>query len=132
MSDDTYNSNSHYSSRQNVLEILDGFIESMTKMRKLFVGFSVSALFLAPLAIVLAMYLILHPLFFSVLEGSGDFGLLLSVLLSSVIVNSGTWFVLGLRQYRIINSWHKRHMRYSKVKEDMQKTFASQFEIGEP
>jgi predicted ABC-type exoprotein transport system permease subunit len=120
------------------LEILDGFIESMTKMRKLFVGFSASALFLAPIAIVLVIYLIFHPLFSSVLENYGDFGILLSILLGSVIIISGTWFVLGLKQYRklkqyrIISSWNKRHIQYTRIKEDMQKAFASQFEIEEP
>lgn len=131
MSDDP-SSDSNYHSRQNVLEILDGFIESMTKMRKLFVGFSASALFLAPIAIVLVIYLIFHPLFSSVLENYGDFGILLSILLGSVIIISGTWFVLGLKQYRIISSWNKRHIQYTRIKEDMQKAFASQFEIEEP
>lgn len=131
MSDDP-SSDSNYHSRQNVLEILDGFIESMTKMRKLFVGFSASALFLAPIAIVLVIYLTFHPLFFSVLENYGDFGILLSILLGSVIIISGTWFVLGLKQYRIISSWNKRHIQYTRIKEDMQKAFASQFEIEEP
>jgi predicted ABC-type exoprotein transport system permease subunit len=129
---DDPSSDSNYHSRQNVLEILDGFIESMTKMRKLFVGFSASALFLAPIAIVLVIYLIFHPLFSSVLENYGDFGILLSILLGSVIIISGTWFVLGLKQYRIISSWNKRHIQYTRIKEDMQKAFASQFEIEEP
>jgi hypothetical protein len=128
---DVSSSNSDYVSRQNVLEIMDGFIESMTKMRKLFVGFSASALFLAPIAIVLVIYLIFHPLFLSVLENYGDFGILLSILLVSVIIISGTWFVLGLRQYRTISSWNKRHIRYIRMKEDMQKAFTSQFEIGD-
>lgn len=101
-------------------------------MRKLFVGFSASALFLAPIAIVLVIYLTFHPLFFSVLENYGDFGILLSILLGSVIIISGTWFVLGLKQYRIISSWNKRHIQYTRIKEDMQKAFASQFEIEEP
>ena len=129
---DVPSSNSDYTSRQNVLEIMDGFIESMTKMRKIFVGFSASALFLAPIAIALVIYLIFHPLFFSVLVNYGDFGVFLSVLLGSVIIISGIWFVLGLRQYRIISSLNKRHNQYTRMKEDMEKVFASQFEIEEP
>jgi hypothetical protein len=129
---DVPSSNSDYASRQNVLEIIDGFIESMTKMRKIFVGFSASALFLAPIAIALVIYLSFHPLFFSVLVKYGDFGVFLSVLLGSVIIISGIWFVLGLRQYRIISSLNRRHNQYTRMKEDMEKVFASQFEIEEP
>lgn len=131
LSDDP-NTNDDNHSRKNVLEMIDGFIESMTKMRKLFIGFAASALILAPIAIALVIYLTFHPSFFSVLENYGDFGVLLSILLGSVIIISGIWFVLGLRQYHIVSSWYKRHKQYSRMKEDMQKVFASQFEIEEP
>lgn len=121
-----------YHSRKNVLDMIDGFIESMTKMRKLFIGFSTSALILAPIAIALVIYLTFHPSFFSVLENYGDFGILLSILLGSIIIISGIWFVLGLRQYRIVSYWYKQHRQYRRMKKDMQKVFASQFEIEEP
>ena len=55
---------------------------------------SISALILAPFAIGLAIYLINHPSFFNVLQTQGEFGVILSVLLGSVIGISSVWMIV--------------------------------------
>ena len=47
--------------RENILSLMDSFIEQITSIRKTLLGVSISALILAPLAIGLSVYLILHP-----------------------------------------------------------------------
>ena len=54
--------------RKGILSLLDGFIEQVQSTRKVLLGVSASAMILAPLAIALSVYLMLHPAFYAVLE----------------------------------------------------------------
>jgi hypothetical protein len=56
------------STRQDILTLLDGFIQQIQNIRRILLGMSVSAIVLAPLAIALSVYLLFHPSFFAVLE----------------------------------------------------------------
>ena len=117
--------------RKGILSLLDDFIEQVQKIRRILLGVSVSAMVLAPLAIALSVYLVLHPSFFAVLEIENEFGLVLSVLLAAVIVISLVWLVSGIRQYYSMNAWKKRYMEYQKEKEDMDRKIASQFGLDQ-
>ena len=88
--------------RDNILGLMDSFIEQITTIRKILLGVSISALLLAPLAIGLSVYLILHPSFFAILEIENEFGLVLSILLGAVLIISSIWLVSGIRQYKSI------------------------------
>jgi hypothetical protein len=113
--------------RENLLSLMDSFIEQVTSIRKTLLGVSISALFLAPLSIGLSVYLILHPSFFAILEIENEFGLVLSILLIAVLIISSIWLVSGIRQYKSINSWNKRYREYKKEKEDFDRKIASQY-----
>ena len=113
--------------RENILSLMDGFIEQITSIRKTLLGVSISALILAPLAIGLSVYLILHPSFLAILEIENEFGLVLSILLVAVLIISSIWFASGIRQFRSITSWSKRYNGYKKEKEDMDRKIALQY-----
>ena len=113
--------------RENILSLMDSFIEQITAIRKTLLGVSISALILAPLAIGLSIYLLLHPSFFAILEIENEFGLVLSVLLGAVLVISSIWLTTGIRQYRSISSWSSRYNEYVKEKEDIDRNIASQY-----
>jgi hypothetical protein len=117
--------------RHDILTLMDSFIEQIQQIRKILIGMSVSAIVLAPLALALSLYLILHPSFFAVLEIENEFGLILSVLLGAVIVISGIWFFTGIRQYRSMSAWKNRYKEYSRQKEEMDKKIASQFNLDQ-
>jgi uncharacterized membrane protein len=116
-----------FSSRQDILTLLDRFIQQIHHIRKILLGMSVSAIVLGPLAIALSIYLLLHPSFFSILERENEFGLVLTVLLGAVIITSGIWLVTGIRQYYSMSQWKKRYEEYLKEKEAIDKKIASQF-----
>jgi uncharacterized membrane protein len=116
-----------FSTRQDILALLDGFIQQIHNIRKILLGMSVSAIVLGPLAIALSIYLLLHPSFFSILERENEFGLVLTVLLGAVIITSGIWLVTGIRQYYSMSQWKKRYEEYLKEKEAIDKKIASQF-----
>jgi hypothetical protein len=116
--------------RENILSLMDSFIEQITNIRRTLLGVSISALVLAPLAIGLSAYLILHPSFFAILEIENEFGLVLSILLGAVLIISSIWLISGIRQYRSMSSWSKRYNEYKKEKEDMDRKIASEYGLG--
>jgi hypothetical protein len=117
-------------SKENILTLMDSFIEQITSIRKTLLGVSISALLLAPLAIGLSVYLILHPSFFAILEIENEFGLVLSILIGAVLIISSVWLASGIRQYKSISSWSKRYEDYKKEKEDMDRKVASQYGLS--
>jgi hypothetical protein len=119
------------SSRQDILTLLDSFIQQIQRIRRILLGMSISAIVLAPLAIALSVYLLLHPSFFAVLETENEFGLVLSVLLGAVIIISGIWLFTGIRQYYSMNRWKNRYEEYQREKEAIDKKIASQFGLNQ-
>lgn len=114
-------------SRRDILSLVDGFIERVFQIRKTFLRVSLSAVILAPLAIVLSTFLLLHPSFFAVLEIENEFGFALCLLLGAVIIISSIWLITGIRQYLLINSWNKRFNEYLKEKQEIDSNIASQY-----
>jgi NADH:ubiquinone oxidoreductase subunit 5 (subunit L)/multisubunit Na+/H+ antiporter MnhA subunit len=117
--------------RQDILTMLDSFIHQIENIRRILFGMSISAIVLAPLAIALSIYLLLHPTFFAVLEMENEFGIVLTVLLGAVILTSAIWLVAGIRQYYSMNHWKKRYDEYVKEKEEIDKKIASQFGLDQ-
>jgi hypothetical protein len=117
--------------RQDILTMLDSFIHQIENIRKILFGMSISAIVLAPLAIALSIYLLLHPSFFAVLDLENDFGIVLTVLLGAVILTSAIWLFTGIRQYYSMNQWKKRYDEYVKEKEEIDKKIASHFGLDQ-
>ncbi|HET7641936.1 MAG TPA: hypothetical protein VFK40_00380, partial [Nitrososphaeraceae archaeon] len=86
--------------RNNILSLLDSFIEQIHKIRKFLIGVSISSIILAPIAISLALYLFTHQSFFRILEAENEFGFALVIFLSAVIIISSILFVTGIIQYK--------------------------------
>lgn len=116
-------------SRIGLVEVIDGFIEKINKIRIALIGISVSALVLAPLAITLSVYLITHPHFFFVLDEYDEFGLFLSISLGIVIVISMIWLVLGIKQYFMLKSWNEKYTKYVKKKDIVDDRISSEFAL---
>ena len=117
-------------SRANILILMDSFIQQITGIRKTLLGVSISALILAPLAIGLSLYLIVHPSFFAVLEIENEFGLVLSTLMGAVLVISSLWLISGIKQYLSMGRWSKRYNEYIKAKEEMDRKIAIGYGLG--
>ena len=121
-------------SAQNVIRLIDSFIEQMRQTRKtmaLALSLSISSIVLAPVAIGLSIFLLQHPSFFAILERENEFGLVLVGLLLGIITLSSIWFVEGIKQYRSISSWNKKYTIYSKKKEDLDSSIASEYGLDE-
>jgi formate hydrogenlyase subunit 3/multisubunit Na+/H+ antiporter MnhD subunit len=119
------------STSTDILNLVDGFIDQISKIGTILKGVSISALILAPIAIALSIFLLTHSSFFTILENEDEFGLVLLILLGSVIAIASVWIVAGLRQYRMISTWNKRYNDYIISKEEIQRTIASELGFTE-
>src|SRR5215204_1168227 len=115
--------------RNNILTIIDSFIEQIAKIRRFFIGVSISSIILAPIAITLALYLFTHQSFFRIVEAEREFGFGLIVLLIAVIIISSILFVTGILQYRQIGSWHKKYESYKKEKDNVEQYISNKFKF---
>ena len=115
--------------QNNILSLIDSFIEQIFHMRRTLNFISVSAIILAGLAMALSIFLLRHPSFFAVLELEDEFGLVLSILLGAIIIISAIWIVAGIKQYRYINLWSKRYNDYVKHKEALDRKLASEYDL---
>jgi apolipoprotein N-acyltransferase len=119
--------------RQNIITLMDNFIEQILQKTKntlsLALSLSLSAIALAPLAIGLSIFLLLHPSFFLILEKESEFGLFLSILLAGVIIVSLIWLVTGIRQYRSIKLWNKKYSVFTERKEELDKNIAAEYDL---
>ena len=121
-------------SPQNVIRLIDGFIEQMRQTRKtltLALSLSISSIVVAPVAMGLSIFLLQHPSFFAILERENEFGLVLIAFLIGVIILSLLCLVVGIKQYRSINSWNKKYSVYSKKKEELDRNIASEYDLDQ-
>jgi hypothetical protein len=113
----------------NILSLIDSFIEQIFHMRRTLNFISISAIILASFAIALSLFLLRHPSFFAVLELEDEFGLILSILLGAIIIISAIWIVAGIKQYRFVSSWSKRYNDYVKHKEALDRKLTSEYNL---
>ena len=132
MSDDNQDqSTPTSSSRQDILTMLDSFIQQIQQIRRILFTMSISAIVLAPLAIALSIYLLIHPSFFGILETANEFGLVLSILLGAVIITSAIWLFTGIKQYYSMSQWKRRYAEYLREKEEIDKKIALRFGLNQ-
>jgi hypothetical protein len=113
---------------------MDNFIEQLLQARRtLVVAFtlSISSIILAPLAVGLSIFLLLHPSFFVALENEDEFGIFLGILLVGIIIVSSIWLVMGIRQYRSIKSWNKKYSMFIKKREEIDRNIVSEYELDQ-
>jgi len=114
-----------------ILSSMDGFIEKIQHIKGIMLGVSLSALILAPFAIGISSYLITHPKFLLLIENENEFGFMLIILLTMVIITSGIWLVAGLRQFQSLNSWNKRYCDYLEKRDSLDETIAKKFHLDD-
>ena len=60
-----------------------------------------------------------------------EFGLVLGGLLVGVIIVSSIWFVVGIKQYHSVSSWNKKYSIYTKKKEELDRSIASEYGLDQ-
>jgi hypothetical protein len=128
------NENVKNANRQNIISLIDNFIDQLLQARRtLLIAFSlsVSSIILAPLAVGLSVFLLLHPSFFVTLENEDEFGIFLIILLIGIIVVSSIWLITGIRQYRSIKSWNRKYEIFLRKREETDRNIVSDYDLGQ-
>ena len=134
MNEDNHEEKDGSIASQNIISLMDNFIEQLLQARRtLVVAFtlSISSIILAPLAVGISIYLLLHPSFFVALETQDEFGIFLSVVLVGIIIVSSIWLVTGIKQYRSIKSWNKRYDMFVKKREEIDRNIVSEYDLDQ-
>ncbi len=117
-------------SRNDIISTLDDIIEKVQNLRGIMLGVSLSALVLAPFAIVISIYLATHPHFLVVIESENEFGFVLIVLLVGILTISGMWLYTGIKQFRTLSGWNKRYRKYLNKREQLDSEISSEYGLG--
>lgn len=130
MNEDGGNKKLEEDANSDILGTVDSIIEKIQNQRKIMLGVSISALILAPFAVGLSIYLLMHPTFFYLLETEDEFGTFLGILLGGIIIISGIWLYTGIRQYNSLSSWNKRYCGYLNKKKVLDDSISNEFQLS--
>ena len=101
-----------------LLETLDDLIFHMNNARTIFVILGVSSIVLAPIAIVVAAFFLLHPFFLrSLIIREPVVGISFLIYLVLTVIMSALWLIVGLREYRFLSRWDQRFRSFLSLKE---------------
>lgn len=104
--------------RASLLETIDDLIFHMNDARMLFVILSISTFIIAPIAIIVAIAFILHPvLILLILRASPIFGIIFSIYIIFTVIVSLIWLYVGLKEYRFLSKWNEHFKKYMSLKE---------------
>lgn len=118
-------------SNQNIVELIDAFIEKIQHQKGVMLGVSLSAVILAPVAIGISLYLMSHPRFLHIVQNEVEFGTALEFLLTAVMITSGLWLFTGIKQYRALSHWNERYQKYEKKTKELDDYISSKFNLDE-
>jgi hypothetical protein len=110
--DDDDSSSACSITRTSIISLLDELINQIVLIRKTLLTVFVSAIFLAPISMVLSIYILTHPAFGKAIDAQDNFGEVLEVLLVAIFIVSSIWLVTGIKQFRSLRSWDKKYEQY--------------------
>lgn len=112
--------------KTSVVEVLDELIFHMNSTRSVFKIMILSSFILAPLSLMLAAVLVIHPFFMHrILFRFPDIGVFLLFFIGVSIMLASMWLYIGLSEQRFFSSWDKKFSRYTSLKNQLDK------ELGE-
>ena len=117
-------------SNNNILDLVDSFIDQMLNMTNILKLVSVSSLVMLTIALGLMIYLVYHPLFTNLLATSNDIRLTLSILTVTIIAIFSVGIINSIRQYRVIDTWKKRYQSFILRKNELDKRIETNLTLG--
>jgi hypothetical protein len=109
-----------------VVELLDALISHMNAIRSVFKVMILSSFILAPLSLMFAAVLVIHPFFIQrILFRFPDVGVFLLFFIGVSIMLASMWLYIGLSEQRFFSNWDKKFSRYTLLKNQLDK------ELGE-
>ena len=112
--------------KTSVVELLDALLSHMNAIRSVFKVMILSSFILAPLSLMFAAVLVIHPFFIQrILFRFPDVGVFLLFFIGVSIMLASMWLYIGLSEHRFFSNWDKKFSRFTSLKNQLDK------ELGE-
>ena len=113
--------------KTSVVELLDALISHMNAIRSVFKVMILSSFILAPLSLMFAAVLVIHPFFIQrILFRFPDVGFFLLFFIGVSIMLASMWLYIGLSEQRFFSNWDKKFSRYTSLKNQLDKELGEQ------
>ena len=113
--------------KTSVVELLDALISHMNAIRSVFKVMILSSFILAPLSLMFAAVLVIHPFFIKrILFRFPDVGIFLLFFIGISIMLASMWLYIGLSEQRFFSNWDKKFSRYTLLKNQLDKELGEQ------
>jgi hypothetical protein len=113
--------------KTSVVELLDELISHMNAIRSVFKVMILSSFILAPLSLMFAAVLVIHPFFIQrILFRFPDVGVFLLFFIGVSIMLASMWLYIGLSEQRFFSNWDKKFSRYTSLKDQLDKELGEQ------
>jgi hypothetical protein len=113
--------------KTSVVELLDALISHMNAIRSVFKVMILSSFILAPLSLMFAAVLVIHPFFIQrILFRFPDVGIFLLFFIGISIMLASMWLYIGLSEQRFFSNWDKKFSRYTSLKNLLDKELGEQ------
>ena len=113
--------------KTSVVELLDALISHMNAIRSVFKVMILSSFILAPLSLMFAAVLVIHPFFIQrILFRFPDVGVFLLFFIGVSIMLASMWLYIGLSEQRFFSNWDKKFSRYTSLKNLLDKELGEQ------
>jgi hypothetical protein len=104
--------------RNNIFEVLDELIFHLNTTKSMFTLLIVSSFILAPLAIIVAAVITLHPAFLAVLLNRlPAVGTIMIAFIGITVVLSAVWLAIGIKERAFFSSWNTRFSLFMSLRE---------------
>jgi hypothetical protein len=113
--------------KTSVVELLDELMSHMNAIRSVFKVMILSSFILAPLSLMFAAVLVIHPFFIQrILFRFPDVGVFLLFFIGVSIMLASMWLYIGLSEQRFFSNWDKKFSRYTSLKNQLDKELCEQ------
>lgn len=104
--------------RGNIFEVLDELIFHLNTTKNTFTFLIVTSFILAPLAIIVAAVITIHPAFLGVLLNRlPAVGTMIIAFIVITVILSAVWLAIGIKERAFFSAWNSRFNRFISLKE---------------
>ena len=110
----------HEENKVSAPELLDELILHMNSMRNVFKVMILSAFILAPISLMLAGVLVIHPFFLHrIFFRFPEVGVFLLFFIGVSTMLASMWLYIGLSEQRFFSNWDKKFARFTSLRDKL-------------
>jgi hypothetical protein len=114
--------------RNSIFEVLDELIFHLNTTKSMFTFLIISSFILAPVALIVAAVISLHPAFLAVVMNRlPSVGMMIIAFIAITVILSAIWLAIGIKERAFFSAWNSRFNRFISLKERIDK----ELEVGE-